>query len=602
MSLNEYFFLTKKRRGLSSVVGALFFTVLMIAGFSVLSLALDAQTDIVTTQRMVSDVEIKKQQENFRVLASTDGNDILSIAVNNLGQNPVEVSSIWIVNKTQSDQPVKRFDINYKDSFISSGSSSNILSSQTLKMIPDDYEIKVVTTHGTMKIIDFSNDGGGSVGLRGELITDPPDVIIGQNVTVAMFVTNTGLDPISNVAPLPLDFVSTGMGSIVASSGPTPASVELNGGASVMFSWDYQVTGESGDQLTFTGQATGDGGTDTGPVSDISVLRLPTDGGTGSPDPDIVNDDLLARPQLFFIIPSSQGEAGDATALWGINVVNPVNAPMDVTKLIITAFAPGAQNNNKIFNMGGGSNCSPVPAPISPVSGTWSCPSENALMWKSSTPVTIPANSTQAFLAQVEPGKPSGNTGLESITVQGSVFTSLGSFGKAGYQSTMSSDPTSIVNVFLAKDLLGSDHRDSDNIESTRTNISPNSLETFHVVFADMDSSSTEIESGAKLIINVPKEWTDVDVTAWNGFPVEPVITQFGDGSNQIVGTTNARFGDTTPVSSTRTITFDARAPNVSVGSDELYIMYILAQGETTHTPTPFTIGPLVEVVLQVDG
>ncbi|NNL37738.1 MAG: hypothetical protein HKP34_05480, partial [Nitrosopumilus sp.] len=37
----------KNRRGLSSVVGALFFTVLMIAGFSVLSLALDAQTDIV---------------------------------------------------------------------------------------------------------------------------------------------------------------------------------------------------------------------------------------------------------------------------------------------------------------------------------------------------------------------------------------------------------------------------------------------------------------------------------------------------------------------------------------------------------------------------
>ena len=98
---------------MSSVVGALFFTVLMIAGFSVLSLALDAQTDIVTTQRIISDIEIKKQQEQFGILASTDGNDILNISINNQGQNPVEISSIWITNKTLSDQPVTRYDINY---------------------------------------------------------------------------------------------------------------------------------------------------------------------------------------------------------------------------------------------------------------------------------------------------------------------------------------------------------------------------------------------------------------------------------------------------------------------------------------------------------
>ncbi len=67
----------------------------MVAGFSVLSLALDAQTDIVTTQRIVSDIEIKKQQEEFGVLASVDGNDILSVSIKNQGQNPVEVSSMW---------------------------------------------------------------------------------------------------------------------------------------------------------------------------------------------------------------------------------------------------------------------------------------------------------------------------------------------------------------------------------------------------------------------------------------------------------------------------------------------------------------------------
>ncbi len=77
----------------------------MIAGFSVLSLALDAQEDIVTTQRVISDIEIKKQQEEFGFLASVDGNDIISISIQNQGQNPVEISSMWFINKTLSDQP-----------------------------------------------------------------------------------------------------------------------------------------------------------------------------------------------------------------------------------------------------------------------------------------------------------------------------------------------------------------------------------------------------------------------------------------------------------------------------------------------------------------
>jgi len=57
----------KKRRGLSSVIGALLFVVLMVATFSVLGIALNTQTDIVSTARDVSDIDLKKQQEDFIV-------------------------------------------------------------------------------------------------------------------------------------------------------------------------------------------------------------------------------------------------------------------------------------------------------------------------------------------------------------------------------------------------------------------------------------------------------------------------------------------------------------------------------------------------------
>jgi len=560
----------------------------MVAGFSVLSLALDAQTDIVTTQRMVSDIEIKKQQEQFGVLASTDGNDILNISINNQGQNPVEISNIWITNKTLPDQPATRYDVNYDDAFVSSGFTNNVLSTQTLQMIPGTYDIKIISSLGTIKTVELY----GSSGLRAEMITDPPDVIIGQNVTIAMIVTNTGIDTVNNVQPDPLGFSATGSGTFTGSSSHTPTFANLNGGASVMFTWDYLVSGDSGDELTFSSIARGDGGEVSNMISDISILREPSDGGSG--DPDIVNDDLFARPQLFFVIPSSQGESADTEAMWGINVVNPINAPMDVSKVVITAFAPGGNTNDILFQRTG-QTC--TFNPISPVLGpdsNWSCPSENALMWKSATPITIPANSTLAFLTKVDPGSPAGNTGLESIIVQGSVFTTLGSFGKSGYQTTMSETTTSIVNVHLTSDTA--DPRTSSKIQTLRTDIVPDSIQTFNAVLADMDSvDSTRITTGAKLVINVPKEWTSVTVTGDSGFVGTPSVTQFGDNSHQIVGVTSSEIGSTG--NSAGTITFTAKAPNII--KDELYVMYVLAQGTTTNG---FTIGPLAEIVLQVNG
>ena len=567
----------------------------MIAGFSVLSLALDAQTDIVTTQRIVSDIEIKKQQEQFSILSSVDGNNVLDIGIHNKGQNPVEISSVWIINKTLSEQPVQRFEISYNDAFIPSSFTTNVVESQTLVLTPDTYDIKVISSLGTIKTEELIvGAGGSSGGLRAEMITDPPNVVIGTNATIAMIVTNTGDGLIRDVQP---EMQSVGgSGTVVSSSSHTPLSVDLDRGESVMFSWDYQLTGVSGDNLIFSALARGDFlGTDdvsSNVISDTSVLREPGEGGGG--EPDIVIDELLARPQLFFIIPSSQGESSDTEALWGINVVNPINAPMEVSKLIITAFAPGGNNNDVLFDRTGGT-CNFDP--ISPVLGpdtNWSCPSENSLMWQdTTTPIIIPGNSSRAFLAKVEPGKPSGNVGLESILVQGSVFTTLGSFGKAGYQTTMAETATSIANVFLTNS-TGS--RSSAEIHSVDVGISPNSVETFSVALSDMDlSDSTTINAGAKLIINVPKGWTDVTLVSHPGFVSIPSVTTFGASSTQIVGVTSATLGTT--INPSDVITFTARSPGIN--DDRLYIMYVLGQGVTSNG---FSIGPLAEIVLQVDG
>lgn len=157
-------------------MGALFFTVLMVAGFSVLSLALDAQTDIVTTQRVVSDIEIKKQQERFGIAVSTNATNFLNISVNNLGQNPVGISSFWIINKTLSSEPATRYEINYDDSFVTGTSTTQILLSQPLYMVPDTYDIKVVSSLGTIETaeLDVIPGGSSSNSLQSILLTNPP--------------------------------------------------------------------------------------------------------------------------------------------------------------------------------------------------------------------------------------------------------------------------------------------------------------------------------------------------------------------------------------------------------------------------------------------
>ena len=586
------------RRGISSIVGALIFTVLMIAGFSSMSLALDSQTDLVNTQRVVSDLELKKQKEQFSVSAFTDSNNILKVVVDNDGQNPVEILRVWIINKTLATQPVTPFDIHPDDTFVPTRFKSNVLSNQPLYMIPDTYDIKVISAFGTIKITEMTvGTNSSSNGLRAEMMTNPPDVIIGQNVTVAMIVTNTGSSTIEDVTPV-IPTVTPSL-AVLGWSSAIPASVDLTPGESVMFSWDYVISGNSGDNVSFSSYASGTNIADSTAVtsnivSDVSALRLPTDGSIGTngtngqSDPNIINEDLLARPKLFLTLPSPNGDSNQK-ALWGINVANPVNAPMKVSKLSITAFAPGANNNDKIF----ASSC--VADNIFPTGvNRWSCPSENVIMWQDfANPITIPPNSTQQFLVKILPGTIAGQNILETVVVQASVFTTVGSFGKSGYQTTMYDGTEVAGNVYLSTVI---DSRNNNDMRSVLTGIAPGSTQTFNIVFADLDTvNTTWIKSGGQLIINVPKDWTDVQIVNNYGFTNPPTITTFGDGSTQIIGVLSSNLGDAD--NQADTIQFSAKAPNITY--DQMYVMYVLAQGQTANN---FSIGPLSEIVLQVDA
>jgi hypothetical protein len=581
------FYLPKKRRGLSSVVGALFFTVLMIAGFSVLSLALDAQTDIVTTQRMVSDIEIKKQQEQFAVFASIDENNLL------------------IVNKTLPNQPVTRFDINFEDAFVPSVFTTNILSKQTLEMIPDTYDIKIISSLGTIDIDELVVGLGASIGgLRAELITDPPDVVLGKNVTVAMIVTNTGDAEIKNIQP-EMQSVS-GSGYLISPSpSHTPSSVNLEPAESVMFSWDYQVDGVSGNDLTFSAIAKGDFETiddvSSNVASDSVLLREAGEGGSGGEV--VISNELFGKPQIFMIMPNAVGDENTDVSdrpIWGVNVANPTDKPMFVNKVVIMVFNPRANSQDDVFvksceTLPGGMTPE-KPATISPTPDNWSCPESNQLMWRNLvTPIEVAPRSVFPFLVGIGSGNMAGTVDdAQNILVQPVVFTTLGQYGKAGYGTTMHTAEVALPNVFLART---PESVASSDIMSDLTGIVEESTVTFNATIADMSSDDEYgISAGTSLIINIPKEWSFGGVISSNGFNLSPTVT-YPDGSTQIVGTLLSSI-DTH--SEAKTIQFTATAP--SVPKAKMYVMSILANGVATGNSASgtFAVGPIAETVLQV--
>ena len=571
----------------------------MVAGFSVLSLALDAQTDIVTTQRMVSDIEIKKQQERFGIAVSTDANNLLNISVTNLGQNPVGIESFWIVNKTLALEPATRYEINYDDSFVTGGSPTQILTSQPLYMIPDTYDIKVVSSLGTIETAELVVGPGGSSSnaLRSVLVTDPPDVILGQNVTIGMVVTNIGDLPVDNVSPLLP--TANPPGAVIESSGPNLSSVDLIPGESFLFLWDYTIDGTADTDVDFSNYATGidqnNNLVQSNVATDTSILREDASGDTGDTELIILTQDLLAKPELFIIMPAPFGETGQQ-GVWGVNVVNPVDKDLEVSKIVFTATSTRYTGGDEIFTDNNGNACEAAHVNAT-IGGTWSCPMPNQLMWKNlNNPLTVPGYSTVSFLAYVEPGF-IGSSGdfLETVPVDITVYTTLGQFGKAGYATSYNEGSTTLPNVYLT-DVPGSTA--SANILSSLNGIPSGSTVKLNATLTDFDTNTGRVIQGtdSRLIINVPKGWTNPSIINAPGFTMDPIAT-FADGSSQIVGILNS---DITGPADTQTIEFQATAPIVT--STQLYVMYILADGISNSGNGDVAVGPLAEVVLQVIG
>ncbi|KAG2479171.1 MAG: Pilin/Flagellin, FlaG/FlaF family [Nitrosopumilales archaeon] len=573
----------KGRKGIASVIGGLFFLVLMTSGFTVYYIALESQAEMINTQQLVASTEIKKIQEKFAISVAADSsnNNLLQIQVKNQGYYPIEIADVWIINKTDTNQPVTKYELDYSDAFIPAGYGGQILENTPLYMNPDLYDIKVVSILGTIRTAELDVVNNNNY-LRAELYAIPPNVHIGENVTIAMHVTNVGEFTVENVAPsLPLMVNPSSSISSFAEISTLP--VDLGPSESAFFTWHYTLGGIAGINVDLSNYA-------TGTLSGLTIQSNTDSDSVRTKDSlegelIVLNQDLLSRPEIFMVIPSPFG-VDDETALWGVNVVNPTPINMNVSKVTISAITTRPQKQDKVFDE---DFCNPIT--VAPTPNSWSCPAQNQIMWKDiSNPLKIPPYSAFPFLVKTEPGFLAGAfDDLETVLIQADLFTTLGEFGKTGYGSSIDNKGNALVNVFLS---TVPDSTLIPDIYSYKGGILASTPTTFHATLADFDSdSSYKIAAGAKLIINVPKDWTNVSFTPDTDFDItqQTVLTQ-----TQIVGETNFQIQ-----SGGKSITFTATPPCVE--NIQMFVMYILADGRVIHsTENDFSMGPLAEIVLQV--
>jgi len=166
----------ENKKGIASIVGGIFFLVLMTSGFTVYYVALDSQSQMLNAQQIIADLEVNKIREKFTVSVSTDPNDNrLAIQVKNQGNNVVEIVDVWIINKTAISQPAKKYEVKYDDAIIPAGFSGDILANTPLYLGPYEHDIKVVSILGGIVIEkEFvpNTGGGGSGQSTGDLFMD----------------------------------------------------------------------------------------------------------------------------------------------------------------------------------------------------------------------------------------------------------------------------------------------------------------------------------------------------------------------------------------------------------------------------------------------
>ena len=241
-----------RRKGISTIVGSFFFLVLMFAVFGAILVAFQYQTDLVSTNRAMSNAQAAKIQEQFTLRPIVSGGTCtctFSVWIDNTGNNSIEIVDIWVINKDTGAivTGAAPYSVPYLNSIIPPGASVQFFGSSPLSLSSSgNYAVKAVSALGNMRQIKFTAPLGfqdaGEQNIEDKLIAKPsvyaafPNpiakaywgyfaIIIANPTQNAMTVDRASIQLLSGTNPTTIDGTS-GTTAIVPTTGWSPTGGE----------------------------------------------------------------------------------------------------------------------------------------------------------------------------------------------------------------------------------------------------------------------------------------------------------------------------------------------------------------------------------------
>jgi len=241
----------RKRSGISTIIGAVFFLITIISSMSVMAWTLQQQASFSTTTSEVSTLQLERQSSALEITEIKISNGKFNITLQNNGPLTERLVRLWATNETATNWHNK-YDIdllvNPKQVLTNIGQSLPLRPVNT-----DAYALKLVTERGNL--ITFRSLSVAQSNLALSLYVVPSTITSGENVTIIMSVNNNqrDVDSIHNLIPQ-LTYSSTCSGTCTITVKSTPSGIDaLPRGSTALFKWIYNIQGPAQSTVTFTG-------------------------------------------------------------------------------------------------------------------------------------------------------------------------------------------------------------------------------------------------------------------------------------------------------------------------------------------------------------
>jgi len=145
----------RNRRGLSTVVGAVFFIVAMTIAISYISYSMETLDQFAQTVVVKSALNEDRVNEEFQITRATIDGNKFNLTITNDGHIPIHLDRFWVTNQTDSTVYKRDLDLNIRPSeqIIKVGQSVDLYANTN-----SEYALKVVSSRGTSSELLLSND------------------------------------------------------------------------------------------------------------------------------------------------------------------------------------------------------------------------------------------------------------------------------------------------------------------------------------------------------------------------------------------------------------------------------------------------------------